>query len=65
VIHLNQVVYFAPPGYAGAPLLGRAMWPRNWGLCVAGDVNNKELRINAFDRMEDVTTEWCSGVVAA
>lgn len=23
-------------------LLGRAMWPRNWGLCVAGDASNTD-----------------------
>jgi hypothetical protein len=41
-------------------LLGRAMWPRNWGLCVAGDTSNKDLKINAFDSLEDVTTGWLS-----
>lgn len=41
-------------------LLRRAMWPRNWGLCVAGDVSHEELRFRPFDRLEDSTTEWCS-----
>lgn len=41
-------------------LLGRAMWPRNWGLCVAGDVSHEELRFRPFDHLEDSTTEWCS-----
>ncbi|POX86074.1 hypothetical protein C3477_23260 [Mycobacterium kansasii] len=41
-------------------LLGRAMWPETWGLCVAGDPANKDLRMNAFDNLEDVTTEWCT-----
>lgn len=41
-------------------LLGRAMWPETWGLCVAGDPANKDLRINAFDSLEDITTEWCT-----
>ncbi|MGV0797832.1 hypothetical protein ABQF26_12745 [Mycolicibacterium elephantis] len=41
-------------------LLGRAMWPRNWGLCVAGDLSHEELRFRPFERIEDSTTEWCS-----
>lgn len=41
-------------------LLGRAMWPRNWGLWVAGDTSNKDLKINAFDSLDDITTDWCS-----
>jgi hypothetical protein len=41
-------------------LLGRAMWPSTWGLCVAGGTSNTDLKINAFDRFEDATTEWCS-----
>lgn len=41
-------------------LLGRAMWPRTWGMCVAGDVNNKDLKISGFDRLEDIAYEWCS-----
>lgn len=41
-------------------LLGRAMWPRNWGLCVSGDTSHEELRYRPFDRVEDSTTEWCS-----
>jgi hypothetical protein len=41
-------------------LLGRAMWPRTWGMCVAGDVDNEDLKISGFDRLEDITYEWCS-----
>nr|WP_235616621.1 hypothetical protein [Mycobacterium montefiorense] len=41
-------------------LLGRAMWPRNWGLCVAGDLSHDELRYRPFDRVEDSTTDWWS-----
>ncbi|MDM3973781.1 hypothetical protein QRB36_06340 [Mycobacterium marseillense] len=41
-------------------LLARAMWPRNWGLCVAGDLSHDELRYRPFDRVEDSTTDWWS-----
>ena len=41
-------------------LLGRAMWPRTWGLCVSGDTSNTDLKFMAFDRWEDATTEFCS-----
>ncbi len=41
-------------------LLGRAMWPRNWGLCVAGDLSHDDLRFRPFDRLEDSTTDWWS-----
>ncbi|MHA7663254.1 hypothetical protein [Mycolicibacterium sp. HS_4_1] len=41
-------------------LLGRAMWPRNWGLCVAGDLSHNELRYRPFDHVEDTTTDWWS-----
>lgn len=41
-------------------LLGRAMWPRTWGLCVAGDTSNTDLKFMAFNRREDATTEFCS-----
>lgn len=41
-------------------LLGRAMWPKNWGMCVPGDLTNPSMRMNPFERQEDVTTEWCT-----
>lgn len=41
-------------------LLGRAMWPHSWGLCVSGDTSNTELKFTAFDRWEDATTKFCS-----
>jgi hypothetical protein len=41
-------------------LLGKAMWPRTWGLCVSGDTSNTDLKFMAFDRWEDSTTEFCS-----
>jgi hypothetical protein len=41
-------------------LLGRAMWPSEWGLCVSGDPSNNDLKFTAFGRHEDITTEWCS-----
>jgi hypothetical protein len=48
------------PSEAVDLLLGRAMWPCTWGLCVAADKTNPDFRFNAFDRLEDITTEWCS-----
>jgi hypothetical protein len=41
-------------------LLGRAMWPRTWGMCVGGDVSNKDLMVNRFDSFEDITTHAVS-----
>ncbi|BBZ29562.1 hypothetical protein MMAD_38570 [Mycolicibacterium madagascariense] len=41
-------------------LLGRAMWPRTWGLCVAGDLSHDELRYRPFERVEDSTTDFWS-----
>lgn len=39
-------------------LLGRARWPSTWGLCVAGDKINRDLRCYTFERLEAVTTKW-------
>ena len=41
-------------------LLGLAMWPRTWGMCVGGDTTNDELMINRFDGVEDITTHAVS-----
>ena len=41
-------------------LLGRAMWPRTWGLWVAGDTSHDGLRFRPFDRWEDSTTDFWS-----
>lgn len=41
-------------------LLGRAMWPRTWGLCVAGDTSHDGLRFRPFERWEDSTTDFWS-----
>lgn len=38
-------------------LLGRAMWPRTWGMCVSGDTSNTDLKFMAFDRWEDATSD--------
>jgi len=36
-------------------LLGRAMWPSEWGMCVSGDSTNDGLMLNDFSGVEDVT----------
>lgn len=41
-------------------LLGRAMWPSAWGLCVSGDPSNKDLMVNDFGSFEDITTHAVS-----
>lgn len=55
----GQFVSPFPPDCV-ALMLGRAMWPSEWGLCVPGDPSNKDLMLNAFNTIEDVTTHAVS-----
>lgn len=48
------------PAEAIDVLLGRAQWPRTWGLCVAADPTNTHLIFDPFSRSETMLEDWWS-----